>query len=169
MNVVDNDQTNAKNVALVLKGSELSTKVLALAMKFAVKQGKKLTLPKEYNGKQTVKQLVNQGVGVQSIPISDETVKSFENVAKKHGVDYAIVKDTKADPPQHIAFFKARDADAVTNAFSEYSKRVLEAKREREKPPLRNSLEKAMEKSANQEERERNKEKDKNKDRGLDR
>ena len=42
-------------------------------------------------------------------------------IAKKYGVDYAIKKDRSVSPPKYLVFFKARDADALTAAFNEYS------------------------------------------------
>lgn len=41
-----------------------------------------------------MKQLVRQGAGVQNIEITDKNIKSFEHVARKYGVDFALKKDT---------------------------------------------------------------------------
>lgn len=76
-------------------------------------------------GKQTIQELVGQNQGVQSIPIADTDLKGFERYANKYGVDYAITRDTSEVPPRYNVFFKARDNDALTAAFKEYSASVL--------------------------------------------
>ena len=37
-------------------------------------------------------------------------------------------KDRSCDPPKYLIFFKARDADALTSAFTEYSAKKLKQK-----------------------------------------
>ena len=43
-------------------------------------------------------------------------------------MDYAVRKDRNVLPPRYLVFFKARDADALTAAFQEYSNQVLRKK-----------------------------------------
>ena len=83
------------------------------------------------SGKQTVKQLIRQNQGVSSMEVSNSDLKGFERIARKYGVDYAIRKDASVDPPKYLVFFKAKDADALTAAFNEYSAKALN----REKRP----------------------------------
>ena len=42
------------------------------------------------HGKQTVKQLVGQNQGISNIEITDPSIKEFEKIARKYGVDYAV-------------------------------------------------------------------------------
>jgi len=110
----------------------------------------KLTTPENYcgKGKQTVKQLVGQGHGVTNIEISDKNIKSFESIARKYGVDFAVVKDASENPPKHLVFFKARDTDAIAAAFKEYSAKQLA--KSAEKPSLLGMLRDLMEKVKDQ-------------------
>ena len=39
--------------------------------------------------------------------------------------DYAVKKDRSCSPPKYLVFFKARDADALTSAFTEYTNREV--------------------------------------------
>jgi len=112
--------------------------------------GKKITTPKNYagKGKQTVSQLTRQGQGVTNIEISDKNIKDFESIARKYGVDFAVVKDSTEQPPKHLVFFKARDTDAITAAFKEYSAKQMS--RGTEKPSLLGMLRDLMEKVKNQ-------------------
>ena len=82
------------------------------------------------HGKQTVKQLIGQNQGISNIEITDPSIKEFEKIARKYGVDYAVKKDRSSSPPKYLIFFKGRDADALTAAFTEYtSKKVKKAEK----------------------------------------
>ena len=56
-----------------------------------------------------------------NIEITDGNIRSFERVARKYGVDYALKKDR--EKLRYLVFFKAKDADALTAAFEEYTAR----------------------------------------------
>lgn len=86
------------------------------------------------SGRQSIKTLIKQGQGVSSIPLADEGLRDFQKIAKKYGVDFAVVKDREKSPPVYTVFFKAKDTDAVTRILQDYSvkqikKPSLEAKR----------------------------------------
>ena len=93
-------------------------------------------------GKQSIKELIGQNQGVSSIPIEKTDLKGFEQVARKYGVDYAITKDQNVIPPKYTVFFKAKDADALTSAFEEFTNRKLKTK---EKPSVLEQLNKLKE------------------------
>ena len=132
----------------------MTGKTLAKAMKAFLARGKQVgktvTSQKSMSGKgkQTVKQLTRQGAGVSNIEISDKNIKSFDTVARKYGVDYALKKDVSENPPKWLVFFKGRDADAITAAFKEYSSKQLTKKAE--KPSVLLGLRNLMEKVKNQ-------------------
>ena len=83
------------------------------------------------SGKQSVKELIGQNQGVSNIDIARTDLKGFEGIARKYGIDYAIRKDKSVDPPKYLVFFKAKDADAMTAAFNEYTAKTMN----REKRP----------------------------------
>jgi hypothetical protein len=123
------NQLNEKSVAVVIQANKLTARLLMKALKKALAEMKKvekgLTTPKTYKGKQTVKQLVGQGAGVTNIEITDNNIKAFESTARKYGVDFALKKDASVNPPKWLVFFKAKDADALTAAFSEFSAKAV--------------------------------------------
>ncbi len=83
-------------------------------------------------GKQPVKRLIRQGQGVSSIPLADEGLKDFQKIARKYGVDFAVVKDKNSSPPIYTVFFKAKDQDAITRILQDYSdKQVKKPKLEK--------------------------------------
>ena len=118
-----------KTLTLAINGSKLTGRMFKsaiskyLAHRREVKQQKRRSRdsPVIPHGKQTVKQLIGQDQGVSNIEINDPTIKDFERIARKYGVDYAIKRDRSSDPPRFLIFFKSRDADALTAAFNEYA------------------------------------------------
>lgn len=136
------EEVNQKTVALMMNTSKLTGRVLARAMSKYLSHVKyKRANPTMPKGKQTVKQLAKQGQGMSSIEVSDENIKSFEQVARKYGVDFAVMRD-KGDPKKHIVFFKGRDSDAITNAFEAYSKQIM---RQASRPSVLAQLQKMVE------------------------
>ena len=95
--------------------------------------------PEKPTGKQTVKQLIGQNQGVSNIEITDSNIKSFERVARKYGVDFAVKKDRSVSPPKYLVFFKGRDADALTAAFKEYTAKEVR-RASKDKPSVLDQL-----------------------------
>ena len=116
------EEVEQKTVALVISASKLTGRELKKAIaKLLAHMKDKKNHPNIPQGKQTVKQLAGQGQGMTSIEITDQNIKDFERVAKKYGVDFAMMKDKHEIPPKYVVYFKGKDADAITNAFKEYT------------------------------------------------
>ena len=114
------EETTQKTIALVMRSSKLTADVLKKSIRIYLeyrKAGKRIT-----HGKISVKELMGKDMGASSIEISDKNIRSFERVAKKYNVDFAVKKDKTTAPPKYIVFFKGRDADVITQAFKEYVK-----------------------------------------------
>lgn len=127
------DEVRDRSVALVIKVGKTGGKLTADTLKWAIRRYMERSRnPKIHRGKQTVKQLVRQGAGVQNIEITDKNIKSFERVARKYGVDFALKKDPSQG--KYLVFFKARDADALHSAFAEYTAKTIT--REKKPPSL---------------------------------
>ena len=120
------EEVESRTVTLMISAAKLTGRVLRaallkyLAHRHAAKHSKANTKP---TGKQTLKELVGQNAGVSNIEVSDRNIKGFDQVARKYGVDYAIKKDSSGEIPKYLVFFKARDADVLTAAFTEYTNR----------------------------------------------
>lgn len=85
------EEVENKSVAISIKATKLTANVLKAALlKALAEMEKKQKNPKVYKGKQSVKHLVRQGVGVSNIEITDGNIKSFEKVARKYGIDFAL-------------------------------------------------------------------------------
>lgn len=125
------EEVESRTVTLIVSGTRFTGNLLKaaiskyLAHRKEKKQQKSRDAPVKLQGKQTVKQLVGQNQGVSNLEITDPSVREFEKIARKYGVDYAVKKDRSTTPPKYMIFFKARDADALTAAFTEYSSRKV--------------------------------------------
>ena len=159
------EEVTGKSVALIIDGARMSEQVLEKALqKFLEAQKNKS--PKMHRGKQTLKQLAGQNAGLANIEISDKNIKAFTHVAKKYHVDFALKKDTTAEHPRYLVFFKSRDADAITAAFQEFASRKMSRD---EKPSIRERLAQAREQAAQKvEHRTLDREKVKVKERGVE-
>ena len=113
-------------------------------------------------GKQSVKELIGQGQGVSSMDIGDSGIKDFKKIANKYGVDFAIVKDKEADPARYTVFFKAKDADAITQILKEYAAKQTKKKEKaaEKKPSILQKLKKFKEKVASMPRRDKEKRKE---------
>ena len=132
-------------VTLIVDGAKLSEQVFEKAVKKFLEEIQKNQKPKIYRGRQSLKQLASQNAGLANIEISDKNIKAFSRVAKKYHVDFALKKDTAAEQPRYLVFFKSRDADAITAAFQEFASRKMSRE---EKPSIRERLTQAKEQAA---------------------
>lgn len=134
------EEVEQRTLTLVINGTKFSGRVLKSAVsKFVAfcrnQKAKKVNIhPK---GKQSVKQLTQQGQGVNTMEIDDANLRQFERIARKYGVDYAVRRDKDAEPPRFLVFFKARDADAISAAFKEF---LNTKERKSERPSLLQKL-----------------------------
>jgi len=148
MNEVQEDlnERQKKFVEITVKGATLTVSKLAQGMAQWLCNQKGKT---SKEGKQTLKQLTQGGDKIEDIPIADKNIKDFESIARKHGVSYAVEKDSSTDPPQHRVFFKAKNTDAITAAFKDYTAKQLD-KQKSQKSPMQKRLKNAQEKVQNQ-------------------
>lgn len=128
------DEVREKSVALVIKVGKGGAKLTAALLKLAIRDYLKHK-NEPVHGKQSVKSLAGKSGGLQSIEITDRNIKSFEKVARKYGIDFALKKAPQKG--QYIVFFRARDADALNAAFAEYTARTL---KQQQKPSLLKQL-----------------------------
>ena len=138
------EEVESRTLTLIVSGTKFTGRLFkaAISKYMAHRREKKLNKqrsrdsPVTPKGKQTVKQLIGQNQGVSNIEINDPSIKDFERIARKYGVDYAVKKDRSASPPKYLIFFKARDADALTAAFSEYTQKKVKKADRSERPSV---------------------------------
>ena len=99
-------------------------------------KGRKNARDTDPHGKMTVKELAAKDKGMQSIEVNDDSIGSFNRVARKYGIDFAPFK-VKGEN-RYMVFFKAPDADAMTAAFTDYTRRQA---KKASRPSIRQKLE----------------------------
>ena len=138
------EEVENRTLTLIVSGTEFTGRLFKAAISKYMAHRKEKKLEKQRSrdspvtpkGKQTVKQLIGQNQGVSNIEINDPSIKDFERIARKYGVDYAVKKDRSASPPKYLIFFKARDADALTAAFTEYTGKKVKKAEKTERPSV---------------------------------
>jgi hypothetical protein len=168
MNDEINREVANKTVALVFRASKLTSGTLVKAMKAYLNYKKQHSAAKQraapIHGKMSVKELVGQGQGASSIEVTDSNIRTFEKVAKKYNVDFAVKKDKTVDPPKYMVFFKGKDTDVISSAFKEFVK-VNEKKKARVSVRQRlNAYKKVVAQNKN---KERTRDKQKNRGQSL--
>lgn len=156
------EEVTGKAVVLIVDGAKMSEQVLEKALR-AYLDAQKNHPAKIYRGKQSLKHLAQQNAGLANIEISGKNIKAFTHVAKKYHVDFALKKDTAAEQPRYLVFFKSRDADAITAAFQEFTAGKLHRK-----PSIRRLITQAKEQVQKKEHRQRDREKEIVKERGVE-
>ena len=140
------EEVENRTLTLVVSSAKFSGRLSAITKYLAHRKEKKLQkqrsrdAPVKPQGKQTVKQLIGQNQGVSNIEITDPSIKEFEKIARKYGVDYAVKKDRSTSPPKYLIFFKARDADALTAAFTEYTGKKVKKAEKTDRPSVLEKL-----------------------------
>ena len=162
-----NEQVSDQTVRLAIRATKVSVRTIVrgLTTWYRNHQRKKAVnrMAKDTpHGKQSVKELVGQGQGVSSMEIGDSGIRDFKKLANKYGVDFAIVKDKEGDPPKYTVFFKARDADAITQVLKEYATKQTKRKKaaEKERPSVLQKLKKFKEKVASMPRKDKEKRKE---------
>jgi hypothetical protein len=158
------EEVNQKTISLAIRTGKLTSNVLAKAMKMFL-DAQKQKSSQFARGKQPLKKLMEQNAGATNIEVDSSDIRSFDRVARKYHIDYAVKKDRTCDPPKYFVFFKARDQDAMTMAFKEF---VAKNSQKKTRPPFRQVLKKFKDISLGMDQnREREKNRQKNRGQSL--
>lgn len=96
------DEINSRVVALSIRLGAAGARLTAHALKEAMQKylaeneraklqkAQKAPADKTRHGKQTVGQLMEQNTGLTNIEITDQNIKSFERIARKYNIDFAL-------------------------------------------------------------------------------
>ena len=121
------EDVTRRTIAISVQATKLTGRVLCKAFqKFLAQAEKQRRASLTPHGRQSVKQLM--GHAGQSNSIQLKGARLFDRIARKFNVDYAF---HKVGPKDYLLFFKAGQADAITAAFSEYTKRVIARQKDR--------------------------------------
>lgn len=138
------EQVDREAIAITVKASKLTGRALAKVFMAALRQAQKAhkTAQTPY-GRQPVKKLMNHNEATNTIPLDGET-RLFDKVARQFKVDYSFHKTGKG---KYLLLFKAKQADAITAAFSEYTKLYMKRAKDK-RPRIMERLSSAAERAA---------------------
>ena len=169
------EESTQKTISLVIKGGKINADILKSSMRYflgqhqkhkakqtAKQKAKEAEKNAPVRGKQTLKELTAQNGKLANIQVTEKNIGSFDRVARKYSIDYALKKDKSVSPPVYYVFFKAKDLDVMTAAFKEYSTNVT---KKRTRPSLLKKLAKAL--SVVRSNKENQKERHKHKEQSL--
>ena len=117
------EEIDQRTVSITVQAAKLSGRVLKAAMTAAYQKMQQRHSPKV--GRNSLKKLAGHDGGLNTIEISGR-LRSFERYARKYQIRYHIEKEVGSKPPRWTVFFKANQADALTAAFQEYTKKDLD-------------------------------------------
>lgn len=135
------EELNSRTMTLIIETGRLTGNVLQKAIRESLHLVKKVgasvheSSPK---GKQSLSKLKAQGVTLSNVEITKDNIKSFDTVAKKYKIEYALMKQNGSDPPRYYVFFKGADAELLDAAFREYARKEFSLD---EKGSVRDTLE----------------------------
>lgn len=112
-----------RTVAISIQAAKLTGRVLKAAIAAALRKiEQNRNTPKV--GRNSMKRLAGKDGQATSIEVSGR-IRSFERYARKHQVWYHIEQELGTNPPKWTVYFKAKQADALTAAFKEYTRKDL--------------------------------------------
>lgn len=117
------EELEQRTVSVSIQAAKLSGRVFKAAISAALRKIEKArSTPKV--GRNSMKRLASRDGGSSTIDVTGR-IRSFERYARKHQVRYHIEKNTGTTPPTWTVYFKANQADALTAAFKEYTRKDL--------------------------------------------
>jgi hypothetical protein len=132
------EEVNRESMQLAAKIGKVTYEEIKKALEKLITELKtdihKAQHPDHTHGKQSLKELAAQNAGLSSIELTDPNLRQLNREMKKCGIDFAPVKSGKGE---YLLFFKGRDADAMTHAFEQYTKKIV---KQAEKPSIRKLL-----------------------------
>ena len=117
------EELEQRTVSITIQSVKVTGRVLKAAIAATLrKMEQERNSPKV--GRNTMKRLSGRDGGTNTIEVTGR-IRSFERYARKYQVRYHIEKEVGSNPPKWTVYFKANQADALTAAFKEYTKKDL--------------------------------------------
>ena len=108
------EEVENRTVNLAISTTKLTGRTIIAGIRKYLQHREKVKMKKArdpaVHGKQSVKQLLGQNQGATNVEIDKESIRDFEKLAKKYGVDFAVRKDKSVDPPRFLVFVRSKEA-----------------------------------------------------------
>lgn len=139
------EEVENRTVNLAISTTKLTGRTIIAGIRKYLQHREKVKMKKArdpaVHGKQSVKQLLGQNQGATNVEIDKESIRDFEKLAKKYGVDFAVRKISPLILPVSC-FVRSKDADALDAICKEHQARALT---KNEKPSVLAQLKKFKE------------------------
>ena len=93
------EESTQRTVALMIRTSRLTESVLKKAMIMYLRE---VNNRPETHGRISVRKLLGKDQGANTMEINNANIRTFNRVAARYNIDYAIQKDKTQDPPKYI-------------------------------------------------------------------
>ncbi|MCL2190342.1 MAG: PcfB family protein [Defluviitaleaceae bacterium] len=128
-----NEEVAGKSVEVAVRISNLSLDLILKGLDFLKKKlegtpdkplvtAKQDGVPDLKHGKQTLQELHKHNEGISTIELTNPNLRELNRTMKKADIDFSVVKDGKG---KYTLFFKGKNADEMTRAFKQYSKKMV--------------------------------------------
>lgn len=108
--------TSRKTIDFIIEAAKLTSETLKEVLRAYLQKDEAV----KSVGKTRYGKLAKSGK-LDSIEVTDNNIKDFLSVAKKHDVDFALKRDRLSNPPKYHVFFTANDSESFNRAFKEYA------------------------------------------------
>ena len=119
------EEVENRTVNLAISTTKLTGRTIIAGIRKYLQHREKVKMKKArdpaVHGKQSVKQLLGQNQGATNVEIDKESIRDFEKLAKKYGVDFAVRKDKSVDPPRFLVFVRSEERRVGKECRSRWS------------------------------------------------
>ena len=148
-NIEDISKNNTDTDELTNEASKIIDELNVINQKYnesQAEQAEQSSKPSKANksNKQTVEELLTKEYS-QKVRINEKNIGSFEEIARKHNIEYIPLKDTREEPPKYLVFIKSPNERVLKTALKKYLDEV-----KKEKPSISITLGQNLEKIKNQ-------------------
>lgn len=130
------EQSQEELFAFSVKTAEVSVKLAYKCLKFIALKGYKFY--KNHHTEMTMKELLNEGKTVSSIPVLTEDLKVFRKQLKDYGIHFTIVHDAN-NPDLSKLFFQSCNKEPTILAVQHCLKKIEQTKGV-ERPSLKEEI-----------------------------
>ena len=117
------EEVENRTVNLAISTTKLTGRTIIAGIRKYLQHREKVKMKKArdpaVHGKQSVKQLLGQNQGATNVEIDKESIRDFEKLAKKYGVDFAVDEDMfLAEAREQFGAKGAKEAQEVLGRVS---------------------------------------------------
>lgn len=133
------EETTKKTIAISVQAATVTGEVLQNVIRSLLQRKERGIKAQKMN----LRSLVKQGGKLTNTELKAESIKEFDEIAKKYHVAYSVMKGEKPEKGinNYIIFFKCDDAERMELAFRQYA--AVKLSPQKEKQSIKEKLDQA--------------------------